>query len=54
MGNHNLKVSELTEESKNLKGEAYLAAVANEFDELDEGSEEDNKKTSDKIKIKNI
>ena len=50
MGNHNLKVSELTEESKNLKGEAYLKAVADEFlSEPDEGSEEDNKETSDKL-----
>ena len=50
-GAHNLGVGELSEEAKGLKGEAYLEAVEEEMTgdhAVNEGSEEDNKETSDK------
>ena len=57
-GEHRLAVSELSETKKYLKGEAYLKSVAEEMTSShaeDEGSESDNKATSDKeIKVKNI
>ncbi|MEI6093514.1 MAG: hypothetical protein WCQ47_07525 [bacterium] len=55
MGAHNLAVSELTEDAKGKSREAYVNAVAEEFKHLaDEGSEDNNKVSSDKIKLKSI
>lgn len=55
-GAHRLAVSELSEYAKDKKGEAYLSAVEAEFKEnATEGSEADNKETSDKmIKVNNL
>lgn len=51
MGAHNLAVSELTEEAKGKRGKEYLDAVSKEFGDhrINEGSEEDNAQTSDKL-----
>ncbi len=55
LGAHNLAVSELTENLKGKKGEVYVNAVVEEFNNLaDEGSEENNKVSSDNIKLKSI
>lgn len=54
MGVHQLQVSELTIEAKGKKGEAYLQAVEDEMTgdhPTNEGSEEDNKETSDKLGV---
>jgi hypothetical protein len=51
-GAKRLAVSELSEEAKGLKGKAYLDAVEKEFKQdhvVNEGSEEDNEETSDKV-----
>jgi hypothetical protein len=50
MGAKNLAVSELTIEAKDKKGEAYVNAVVEEFKhQEDEGTEENNKASSDKL-----
>lgn len=51
-GSHSLSTGELSIEAKGLKGKAYLDAVAKEFSpehQVNEGSLEDNAKTSDKL-----
>lgn len=51
-GAHRLAAAELTKNAKDLKGDAYLNAVEAEMTGehvVNEGTEKDNKETSDKI-----